>query len=93
MQIAIEKGLGDIKNELEKRGYTVFFIGENKIADVVLYKELDSYPFYEVNNVQSVSSASSKDNIAFGALLVNVTNKSLDEILNIINRRTYSPLF
>lgn len=92
MVIAIQRGLDDIKRELENRGDEVFYIGENRVADAILYKEVDTHPYYEVNNVPSAASASIGGNISYGALLVNVTNKSLDEIMKILDRRVYSPL-
>jgi len=92
MKIAIQQGLESLKTELEKRGHEVFYIGENKMADAVLYKEVDTYPYYEVNNVPSAAVSSVSGNTAYGALLLNVTNKSIDEILRILDRRTYSPL-
>ncbi|MFZ5353912.1 MAG: YkuS family protein [Bacillota bacterium] len=93
MRIAIQKGLDNLMNELKNQGYDVFVIGENKMADAVLYKEADTYPYYEVNNIPSAASSTYGDNINYGALLVNVTNKSINEIIEILNRRTYSPLF
>lgn len=92
MVIAIQRGLDDIKRELENRGDEVFYIGENRTADAILYKEVDTHPYYEVNNVPSAASASIGGNISYGALLVNVTNKSVDEIMRILDRRVYSPL-
>jgi hypothetical protein len=93
MVIAIERGLEQIKTELERRGNEVFYIGENKVVDAVLYKEVDSHPFYEVNNIPSAASMHYSGNGAFGALLINVTNKSIEEIMQILERRVYSPLF
>lgn len=92
MVIAIQRGLENIKAELENRGNEVFYIGENRIADAVLYKEIEMYPYYEVNNVPSAVSASVNGNMSYGVLLVNVTNKSIDDIINILKTRVYSPL-
>ncbi len=92
MVIAIQKGLEDLKSELESRGNEVFYIGENKVADAVLYKEVDTHPYYEVNNVSSAAAASTGGSASFGALLVNVTNKSIDDIIQILEKRVYSPL-
>ena len=92
MVIAIQKGLENIKEELENRGNEVFYIGENRIADAVLYKEVDTHPYYEVNNVPSATSASINGNMSYGALLVNVTNKSIEDIIRILKKRVYSPL-
>lgn len=92
MVIAIQHGLENIKRELENRGIEVFYIEENKIADAVLYSEVDTYPYHTVNNTSSAASLSN-GNASYGALLVNVTNKSLEEIIHILENRTYSPLF
>ena len=92
MIIAIQKGLENIKDELEVRGYDVFYIGENRIADAILYKEVDTYLYYDVNNIPSAVSASTNGNMYYGALLVNVTNKSMDDIVRILEKRVYSPL-
>lgn len=90
--IAIQRGLENIKEELERRGNEVFYIGEDRIADAVLYKEIEEHPYYEVNNIPSASSATLNDNMSYGVLLVNVTNKSIDDIINILKTRVYSPL-
>jgi hypothetical protein len=74
-------------------GYTVFYIGENSVADAVLYNEPDTYPYYDVNNIPSASASTVGANAAYGALLVNVSNKTEDEIVKILNSRVYSPLF
>ena len=92
MVIAIQKGLENIKKELEDRGHDVFYIGENRVADAVLYKEFDAYPYYESSGIPSGASASIGGNTAFGSLLVNVTNKSMEEIDRILEKRVYSPL-
>ena len=92
MVIAIQRGLDNIKEELESRGNEVFYIGENRVADAVLYKEVDTHPYYEVNNVPSAVSASINGNMSYGALLVNVTNKSIADIVRILEKRVYSPL-
>ncbi len=92
MKIAIQKGLEHIKNELENKGNEVFYIGENRVADAVLYKEVDTHPYYEVNNIPSVVSASVNGDMTYGALLVNVTNKSMEDIIRILEKRVYSPL-
>lgn len=89
MNIAIQKGLDGLKNTLQSMGFTVFYVGENEVADAVLYNESDTYPYYDVNNIPSATASTA----AYGALLVNVSNKSDDEIVKILNSRVYSPLF
>lgn len=93
MNIAIQRGLENLKSVLENNGHNVFYIGENQAADAVLYNEMDTYPYYEVNNIPSATSSTAGGNSAYGALLVNVSNKSEEEILRILNRRLYSPIF
>lgn len=93
MNVAIQKGLDELKRELDARGYNTFFIGESKVADAVIYKDRDRFPYYEVNNVPSAAVSSDNANMGFGTLLVNATNKNIDEIVSILHNRTYSPLF
>ena len=93
MNIAIQRGLEDLREALEARGHHVFYIGDHENADAVLYNEMDSHPYYEVNNIPSVTASTQGANAAYGVLLVNVSNKSQDEILRILDRRVYSPLF
>jgi len=90
--IAIQRGLENIKEELENRGYEVFYIGENRITDAVIYKEIEMHPYYEINNIPSAASASINGNVPYGVLLVNATNKTIDDITNILKTRVYSPL-
>lgn len=93
MNIAIQKGLDGLKNTLQSMGFTVFYIGEDQVADAVLYNEPDTYPYYDVNNMPAASASTAGTNAAFGTLLVNVSNKTEDEIVKILNTRVYSPLF
>ena len=93
MNIAIQRGLEELKSTLQSRGFTVFYIGENNAADAVLYNEPDTYPYYDINNIPSASASTLGTNAAYGALLVNVSNKTDEEIVKILNSRVYSPLF
>lgn len=93
MNIAIQKGLDSLKNALQRKGHNVFYIGENQSADAVLYNEPDTYPYYDVNNIPSATASTVGQNSAYGALLVNVSNKTEDEIVKILDSRLYSPLF
>ena len=45
------QGLEDIKSELESRGNEVFYIGENRMADAVLYKEADTRPYLSLIHI------------------------------------------
>ena len=92
MIIEIEKGLESIKEELEKRGYKTFYTGENQIADAILYSG-DDFPqvSYSRSYIELLSETNNKS--SRGALLINVDNKDIDEIVYILNNRRYSPLF
>ncbi|HCJ56595.1 YkuS family protein [Lutispora sp.] len=92
MVIAVEKGLERLKEQLESRGYECFYIGENHVADAVIYKDKDNHPYFEVNKFSITNMLSSYSDSPHGALLINAGNKSIDEIVNILTRRTYSPL-
>jgi len=89
LNIAIQKGLDSLKSTLQSMGFTVFYIGENEVADAVLYNEPDTYPYYDVNNIPSATASTA----GYGTLLVNVSNKTEEEIVRILNSRVYSPLF
>lgn len=93
MIIAIEKGLENIKEQLESRGYECFYIGEGGEADAVIYKDKDSHPYFEVNKSSMINAYNSLNSTLPGALLINAENKSMDEIIRILTTRTYSPLF
>lgn len=93
MNVAIQKGLESLKGTLEQKGHHVFYIGEDEAADAVLYNEPDTHPYYDVNNIPSATASTASGNAAFGALLVNVSNKGEEEILRILEKRIYSPLF
>lgn len=93
MVIAIEKGLTEIKNQLEMRGYETFYIGERPVADAIIYKNRNSHPYFQVNSTPITSLVSSKVMDSKGALLINAENKSIEDILEILKNRTYSPLF
>ena len=93
MIIAFEKGLESLKHQLEERGYKCFYIGEDGVADAIIYKDKDNHPYFQVNNSPQVTNVSNYGAGVTGALLINAENKTIDEIISILNRKTYSPLF
>ena len=93
MIIAIEKGLEEIKEQLENIGYETFYIGERLVADAIIYKNRNSHPYFQVNTGPTTLLSSTKFTDSKGALLINSENKSIDDILQILENRTYSPLF
>lgn len=90
--IEIERGLEELKNELENRGYKTFYSGEDKVADAILYSgAIFPLSTYEGSPVR-VSSHTNRSS-SNGALLLNVDNKNIDEIIQILNKRSYGSLF
>lgn len=105
MIIFAENNLEHISNELQKRGYTVSNPNNSLNPDVYLYYEnttdiREKYSGFHNQLYPQISAVAVSDN-AFGnfmptsngTLLINVYNKSIDEITNIIERRLYSPIF
>ncbi len=90
MIIALENDLHSMKSELIKRGYDVVSLDDGVPADVILYSS-GRFPYY--GGMNSLTALSSIEDSYRGALLINVVNKSLDEIINTINSKTYSSLF
>lgn len=93
MIIAIERGLENLKHQLESRGYECFYIGENRIADAILYEDHVNQPYFGVNIASMTNMSGFYDSHSHGAILINTKGKSIDEITNILTNRTYSPLF
>jgi hypothetical protein len=93
LNVAIQKDLDNLRSVLKSRGHNVFNIGDNQNADAVLYSETDTYPYYDVNNIPSATASTAGANVAYGVLLVNVSNKTEEEVLRILDKRVYSPLF
>jgi len=93
MIIAVERGLEDLKEQLESRGFECFYIGEGRVADAVIYKDRDSHPYFSVDNPALESRFNPANSTLPGVLLINAENKSLDDIIKILITRTYSPLF
>jgi len=83
-RIAVQSNLYEIKKELESKGYEVVDYESGGYIDAVVYKDIYS-GLGNVNN--------SVDGNAYGAILINANNKTIDEITNIIETRRYEKLF
>ncbi len=92
MVIAVQEGLESIGDTLRELGHEVFSIGENRIADAILYKDADAYSYLNFNSIASPESATISGNTGYGALLINAANKSVEDIVHILEKRVYSPL-
>ena len=86
MVIAVTKGMGVVERGLRELGYDVVTYGEyNYPIDVIIYSGNESTQlYYATSNVAGS---------ARGTLLINASNKSVDEINKTLQSRLYSPLF
>ncbi|QUH25158.1 YkuS family protein [Serpentinicella alkaliphila] len=82
-RVALQEGLKDIKNELEERGYEVVDFNDSRHVDAVIYLN-NSNGFMNINNTQGDNS---------GAVIINARNRSIDDLVYIIETRRYERLF
>ncbi|MTI70377.1 MAG: hypothetical protein FH751_09030 [Firmicutes bacterium] len=82
--IGIQQGLDDIKKGLISLGYDVIDLDDNNYMDVLVYKANGE----DVSYSNMTNSLNSK-----GILLINATDKSIEDIDYMIKKRVYSPLF
>jgi hypothetical protein len=83
-RIAVQQGLNSIISGLESRGYEVVAFEDRGYIDAVVY--VDDYT--GLKNVNSMGEVNNN-----GALLINAKNKTLDQIIYIIETRRYEGLF
>lgn len=84
--IAIQGDLKNIGKELEARGYEVVHNHYEGYIDALLY-DSDYSPLSYLGNFDNVID------MERGALVVNVREKSINEIIDTIERRKYESLF
>lgn len=85
MTVAVQKGLEHLAEALRGYGFDVVIYGEYQYpVDALVYMG-ERMPL-----TQSVSSA---NHAHHGVFMINARGKSTDEIAQILNRRTYTPLF
>ncbi|GAA0745663.1 YkuS family protein [Clostridium oceanicum] len=83
MHIFVSNNLQYIKNELEKRGYNIS-INYDKPYDAIIcdLKEEGTLNLFYKNNIN-----------AKGALIIDSSGKNIEEIEDILNYRSFTPLF
>ncbi len=84
--IAVDNISKNMRNQLEMMGYNLVNSSYDGDVDAILYDSKDS----------SLSYLNVFDNVIDmdkGALLVDVRNKTLDEILDILEKRRYTSFF
>lgn len=84
--VAITSNLEEIGRELEARGYEVVHESYEGYIDAILY-DSDYSRFSYLSNFDNVIDMDR------GALVINVKDKPLDEIIYSIERRAYGSLF
>lgn len=91
MIVAVENTLNEIKDGLEKMGYTIVDLKESESANaIVYYRGLNSdYSSNEMSYNTFLNGESAME----GTFLVNAYGKSIVEIDQILKNRSYSPLF
>lgn len=84
MIVAVQKGLGNLGEQLRTRGFDVVTYGEyNYPIDAVVYMGTENSPITQSMSVTGTNSV----------LMVNISGKTPDQIARILNCRLYSPLF
>jgi hypothetical protein len=84
MIISVQDNLDDLYDKLGSMGYRVYRLGENQISDAYIYSEQN----YGLSNLYSVAPPMEN-----GSLLIDADNKTIEDIIYMINHRIYSPLF
>lgn len=84
MTVAISPELNTLANQLRERGYNVVTYGKyNYPIDALVYTgKMEDYRTLKGSTMGY-----------FGILMVNATNKSVDEVDIALKNRLYSPLF
>ncbi|MCT4605872.1 MAG: YkuS family protein [Marinisporobacter sp.] len=84
--IAIQDGLKNIGKELEVRGYEVVHENYDGYVDAIVY-DSDYGKLSYLGNFDNVIDMDR------GAMVINIKNKSIKEIIYAIEKRTYESLF
>ncbi|HOA97753.1 YkuS family protein [Acetivibrio saccincola] len=90
--VAIQRGLEDIKNQLEQRGFDVVCIENyNYPVDAIIYKG-NSFNISCVsrNNMPEFTMGKRAQ---YGVFMINSQGKTIDEIEEMLKNRCYTPLF
>lgn len=95
MVVAVENGLEELSAQLREKGYTIVSYPEyTGVVDAFIYKEKissDIEPYQDNGLNQSIENYGSTGQK--GILIINVANKSIMQIEEILKTRIYSPLF
>ncbi|WP_459076756.1 YkuS family protein [Herbivorax alkaliphila] len=92
MVVAIERGLENLKNKLEKRGFNVVYIENyNYPVDAIIYER----NFFNISHVSrnNMPEATMGERCSYGVLMINSKGKTINEIEDMLKKRYYTPLF
>jgi len=90
--IAVERGLEELKQALEERGYKTVFPDEiNTPVTAYIYKNQNALE--QVNFQSSLNDYMNGDAGSAGVLLIHGSNKTPEQIIAMIENKVYSPLF
>jgi hypothetical protein len=84
--IAIPENFSDLEKKLKARGYEVVHVEYEGYVDAILYDSDQSSLSY-LNNFDNVIDMDK------GAMIINIKNKGIDEIIDMIEKRTYESIF
>lgn len=91
--IAVQQGLDSLKEGLKAKGYEVVDLeGYTYPIDAMIYQG-NSFQISHIshNNMPLELRADRRTN--YGVFMINATGRSLDEIVDMLKTRYYSPLF
>ncbi|NLX70285.1 MAG: hypothetical protein GX024_05235 [Clostridiales bacterium] len=93
--IAVQRGLEQIMNQLNKLGYkTVYYDEIDSPVDALVYiQDNDANSLVNINQLLSQQNLTPAYPGSHGTVLINANNKSINDIVQIIENRVYSPLF
>ena len=90
--IALERGLEELKQYLDERGYNTVFADEADAAvSVYIYQEQNALENMNLNS--SLSNITQSDQQSPGILLIQARDKTPEQVVAMIENRLYSPLF
>ncbi len=83
-RVAVQGSMVEIRHQLSKRGYEVVNFEDSGIVDAIVY--IDDYAgIRNMNNDGDMEGP--------GAVIINASNKSIEQIIYIIESRRYEGLF
>lgn len=95
--IAIQRNVGELKRQLEERGYRAVYTDEvSGPVDALIYLEDSNNNILSsmAQNPLGFSGLTGSTNApATGPLIINAKGKDIDEICKMIENRLYTPLF